>query len=181
MVRVFVEGEDDKRFIISVFLFLKQNKLVIFESNANFDNYITIMGNKSKLLNIDSYRDKSPIITKKGTKVLFVFDCDLETDDKKCGGMEKSEECLEKLKKELNWNIPIDHYIFNQNLDYFIAETIDKEHCLPQIEKCLDLNTLKPNRKPLAALYGIIYPKAPYNLDHPNFDDLKQKLINLFN
>jgi hypothetical protein len=181
MVRVFVEGEDDKKFIISLFLFLKKNGQITFESNANFDDFITIMGNKSKLLNVDSYIDKSPIIKKKGKKVLFLFDCDLDTDDKKCGGIEKSEECFTKLKNELDWNIPIDYYIFNRNLDYFIAETIEKEHCLLQIERCLDLNVLKPNRKPLAALYGIMYPKAPYNLEHTNFDVLREKLINLFN
>jgi len=180
MVRVFVEGEDDKKFIIKLFLFLKKNNLIIFESNANFDDFITVMGNKSKLLNVESYVDKSPIIKKKGKKVLFLFDCDLEIDDKKCGGITKSEECFTTLKSELNWNIPIDHYIFNKNLDYFISETIEKKHCLLKIEECLELNSLKPNRKPLAALYGIMYPKAPYNLEHQNFDELKQKLINLF-
>ena len=181
MVRIFVEGEDDKKFIISLFSFLKKSQQLTFESNANFDDFITIMGNKSKLLNIDSYSDKSPIIKKKGIKALFIFDCDLETDDNTCGGIEKSEKCFNKLKEELDWSIPIDYYIFNRNLDYFIAETIEKEHCLFEIEECLELNSLKPNRKPLALLYSIMYPKAPYNLEHPNFDELKQKLQNLFN
>ena len=180
MVRIFVEGEDDKKFIIALFRFLKKNNKINFESNSVFDEYITVMKNKSKLLDINNYTDISEIVEKKIKRVLFIFDCDFEIDDKRCNGIENSEICFDNLKKELNWNVEIDHYIFNRNLDYFISETIEKEHCLLQIEECLELNTLKPNRKPLSALYSIMYPKAPYNLVHPNFDELKQKLQNLF-
>ncbi|MEA2049360.1 MAG: hypothetical protein U9O56_01305 [Campylobacterota bacterium] len=180
MVRIFVEGEEDKKFIIKLFLFLKKNGDITFEENVNFDDYITEMNNKSKLLNIDSYINITPIIKEKVTKVLFIFDSDFEKDNRKCNGIEKSKECFNNLKDKLDWDVIYDNYIFHRNLDYFIAETIEKEHCLLQIEECLELNTLKPNRKPLAALYGIMYPKAPYNLEHQNFNELKQKLKNLF-
>ncbi len=180
MVKIFVEGYDDKRFIISLFRYLKKSGEITFKTNANFDDYITEMGNKPKLLDVTNYSDITPIIEKKITKTLFVFDCDFEKDNKKCNGVENSENCFNNLKQELNWNIPIDHYTFNRNLDYFISETIEKEHCLLEIEECLELNSLKPNRKPLALLYSIMYPASPYNLDHQNFDVIKQKLINLF-
>ena len=186
MVRIFVEGEDDKKFIITLLRFVIKNKEIDLGSNNNFDDFIAIMGNKSKLLKSLEYKDISKQIgkDKKIKKVLFIFDCDFEKDNRKCNGMEKSEECFDKLLKELNWNIEIQKdkhlHIFNRNLDYCIAETIGKEHCLLDIENCLQLNTLKPNRKPLAALYTIMYPKSPYNLEHPNFNTLKQKLKNLF-
>jgi len=184
MVRIFVEGEDDKKFIITLLRFLKKNEEIDLGSNNNFDNSIEIMGNKSKLLKSSEYNNISKQIGKKIKKVLFIFDCDFEKDNKKCNGMKKSEECFDKLLEELNWNIKIEKdkhlHIFYRNLDYCIAETIGKEHCLLNIENCLQLNTLKPNRKPLAALYAIMYPKNPYNLEHDTFDELKQKLKNLF-
>jgi len=184
MVRIFVEGEDDKKFIITLLRFFIKNKEIDLGSNNNFDDFIEIMGNKSKLLNSSEYKNISKQIDKKIKKVLFIFDCDFEKDNRKCNGMEKSEECFDNLLKELKWNIRIEKdehlHIFNRNLDYCIAETIGKEHCLLEIGKCLELNTLKPNRKPLAALYAIMYPKNPYNLEHPNFNELKQKLKNLF-
>jgi ferredoxin len=73
-------------------------------------------------------------------------------------------------------------YIFGLNADYMrtFIKTIEKEHCLLEIEKCLELNTLKPNRKPLASLYAIMYPKKPYNLEHDDFKEIKDKLIDLF-
>ena len=180
MVRIFVEGEDDKKFIIVFLRKLLKDKAVDLGNNTNFDNLITIMGNKSKLLKYENYANTSLLVGKKIKKALFIFDCDFEKDNKKCNGIENSQECFDKLKNKLKWNIPIDNYIFYRNLDYFIAKTIEKEHCLLEIEKCLELNTLKPNRKPLASLYAIMYPKKPYNLEHPNFDELKTKLKNLF-
>jgi hypothetical protein len=180
MVRIFVEGEDDKKFIIVFLRKLLKEKTIDLRNNNNFDDLITIMGNKSKLLKYENYANISKLIGKKIKRTLFIFDCDFEKDNKKCNGMENSQRCFDNLKDRLKWNIPIDNYIFYRNLDYFIAETIKKEHCLHEIEKCLELNTLKPNRKPLASLYAIMYPKKPYNLEHPNFNELKQKLKNLF-
>ncbi len=184
MVRIFVEGEDDKKFIITLLRFLIKNREIDLGLNNNFDNFIEIMGNKSKLLKSSEYEDISKQIGIKIKKVLFIFDCDFEQDNRKCNGMEKSEECFDKLLEELNWNIEIKKdkhlHVFYRNLDYCIAETIGKEHCLLYIENCLQLNTLKPNRKPLSALYAIMYPKKPYNLEHENFNTLKQKLKNLF-
>ena len=184
MVRIFVEGEDDKKFIIAMLRFFLKNKEIDLGSNNNFDDFIEVMGNKSKLLKSSEYENISKQIGKKIKKVLFIFDCDFEEHNPKCNGMEKSEECFDTLLEELKWNISIEKdkhlHIFNRNLDYCIAETIGKEHCLLTIENCLELNSLKPNRKPLAALYAIMYPKEPYNLKHPNFNELKQKLKNLF-
>ena len=180
MVRIFVEGEDDKKFIIVFLRKLLKDKAVDLGNNTNFDDLITIMGNKSKLLKYENYANTSLLVGKKIKKALFIFDCDFEKDNKKCNGIEKSQECFDKLKDKLKWTIPIDNYIFYRNLDYFIAKTIEKEHCLLEIEKCLELNTLKPNRKPLASLYAIMYPKKPYNLEHDDFKEIKDKLIDLF-
>ncbi len=184
MVRIFVEGEDDKKFIIVLLRLFKKNEEVDFGLNDDFDDYIQIMGNKSKLLNSAEYTNISKQVGKKFKKALFIFDCDFEKDNKKCNGMENSEKCFDTLIENLKWNIEIDKkkhlYIFNRNLDYCIAETIEKKHCLLEIEQCLDLNELKPNRKPLAALYAIMYPKKPYNLEHQNFNELKTKLIKIF-
>ncbi len=181
MVRIIVEGDDDKKLLIALLRNLK-----LGDKNTLSD-YFTTMGGKAKLLDFEQEKYKnisSQIELDKITKVLFIFDCDLEEDDKKCGGYEKSEECFKKLKEKLNWNINIDYYIFNRNLDDFLVDTITpetKHKCFTDFEKCIKLKEIKPNRKPISNLYRDLYPNKPYDFSHENFNSLKQKLTNLFN
>ena len=111
-------------------------------------NYIEVMGSKSKLLdkNYTKYKRVSDKIGFEIKKALFIFDCDFEKDDKNCNGISKSLNCFNNLTKELNWNIPIDVYIFEKNLDYFLVETINKKECyryFDELVECLDIEKLK--------------------------------------
>ena len=186
MVRLFVEGSDDEKFIIKLLQDLKNNNQILFSEKINFKSYINIMGSKKKLL--DATQSKYQQVTKEielgeVKKVLFIFDCDFEKDDKNCNGMEKSLVCFEDLKKALNWNIPIDVYIFNKNLDYFLLETINTKNCyeyFDKLVKCLDVEKVKPNKKPIANLYRDLYPYPQFDFKDNRFDDLKQKLKTLF-
>ena len=186
MVRLFVEGSDDEKFIIKLLQDLKNNNQILFSEKINFKSYINIMGSKKKLL--DATQAKYQQVTKEielgeVKKVLFIFDCDFEKDDKKCNGMKKSEECFQSLKKALNWNIPIEVYIFDKNLDYFLLETINTKSCYEDFDKlvkCLEVEKLKPNKKPIANLYRDLYPYPQFDFKDNRFDDLKQKLKNLF-
>lgn len=175
MVKIIVEGNDDKNFFIS------------FLNHLNIkDPFIVQMGGKIALLDPDNKHYKTlgeQIEKKKIKKVLFVFDCDFENDDKKCGGMEKSLECFENLKQVLNWNIEIDVYIFDRNLDYFLVETIKDKVCYQHFDhlvQCLDVESVKPNKKPIANLYRDLYPYPKFDFSHENFNTLKQKLQDLF-
>jgi hypothetical protein len=175
MVKIIVEGNDDKNFFTS---FL--NHLDIKDPS------IIQMGGKSALLDSNNKHYKTlgeQIRTQKIKKILFIFDCDFENDDNTCGGMEKSHECFETLKQTLNWQIPTDVYIFERNLDYFLIETIRDKACYEYFDNlvtCLEVESVKPNKKPIANLYRDLYPYPKFDFNHPNFDDLKSKLINLF-
>lgn len=182
MVKIIVEGNDDKNLLMALLGDLN------IGDKSKLPSYFETMGGKAKLLDFEQekYKKISKQIELKlnnFTKVLFIFDCDLEKDDKKCGGYEKSEECFKRLKENLNWDIYIDHYIFNRNLDYFLVNTITpetKKQCFTVFEDCLKLEEIKPNRKPISNLYRDLYPNQPYDFSHENFNPLKQKLKELF-
>ena len=186
MVRIFVEGIDDEKFIIKLLNDLKSSSDIEVSKAFNFGSVINRLGGKKKLLDFthEKYKQVSELIEiDEIKKVLFIFDCDFETDDRTCNGMEKSLECFENLKKELMWSIPIDVYIFNRNLDYFLVETINKKECYEHFDKlaeCLDVEKLKPNKKPIANLYRDLYPYPQFDFKDDRFQPLKDKLIDLF-
>jgi len=183
---IIVEGKDDKNFFISLLNDLKKNSEIIVQDNINFDNYIEVMGGKSKLL--DSNHSKYKKLTMKINnddieKALFIFDCDFEINDKNCNGMKKSQECYKELVKKLDWSIKTDIYIFNRNLDYFLVETIKDKECYSyfnNLVECLDIEKLKPNKKPIANLYKDLYPYPQFAFKDDRFQPLKDKLIYLF-
>ena len=178
MVRIFCEGSDDKTFLRLLLNDLKKDKEIIgFE---NFDSIIKIMGGKSKLLDKESYKLTNRRVEKDIQKVLFVFDCDFSEDDSSCGGFKNSIKAIEDLISSLDWKIEVNYYIFNKNLDYFIIDTLDKKDDFLGCEECFDLKKLNKNRKILTCIYKSLYPKKPFDFSHENFNELKQKLKNLF-
>ncbi len=184
-LRIFVEGNDDKNFIVKLLNDLKTYKEIDILDNINFNNYIEVMGSKSKLLdkNHIKYNRLSQKIGFEIKKALFIFDSDFEEDDKNCNGMENSKKCFDKLIKELDWKIEIDVYIFDKNLDYFLVETINKKECYEHFDKlveCLDVEKLKPNKKPIANLYRDLYPYPQFDFKDDRFQPVKDKLIDLF-
>jgi len=138
------------------------------------------MGGKINLLNEENYKSINKSIGKQIKKVLFVFDCDFQEDDKVCGGLENSIKSIEELISKLSWNIEVNYYIFDKNLDYFIIDTLDKKDDFLGCEECFNLKKLNKNRKILTCIYKSLYPKAPFDFSHENFNELKQKLKNLF-
>ncbi len=184
MVRIFVEGQDDKKFIIKFLYHLREQGVINIEKSYDPGSYIQTMNGKRKLLDSSRYaRFSKEIDSGKIKKVLFIFDCDFEEDDKICNGIDKSIKCFEKLKKDLNWSIPIDYYIFDKNLDFFLLTTIDKSRCYDEfkkLEECLGVEKIKKNKKPIANLYRDLYPGKEFDFSHNSFDELKKKLIKLF-
>ena len=180
MVKIICEGGDDHSFL-KLFLEHLQNDGSLSKEIKNFGSYIKPMGGKSNLLKQENYETINKQISKKIKKVLFIFDCDFEEDDSKCGDMQKSIECMENLIKELNWKIETDYYIFSKNLDYFLIDTLDNKDNFEACEECFELKKINKNRKILTCIYNKLYPTPPYNFSHKNFNELKQKLQNLFN
>lgn len=179
MVKIICEGGDDHSFL-KLFLNHMQNDEKISSDIKDFATYIQPMGGKTKLLNQENYETVNKQIGKKIKKVLFIFDCDFVEDDEKCGDLENSKTCIEDLIKKLDWKIETDYYIFSKNLDYFLIDTLGNKESFEACEECLKLKKVNKNRKILTCIYNKLYPKAPYDFSHPNFDELKQKLHNLF-
>ena len=185
-VRIFVEGNDDKNFLIALLNDLKNSKALDIDKSVNFNNYIEVMGSKSKLLDASNfkYQKITPKIGFSIKRVLFIFDCDFKADDSKCNGIDNSKRCFERLIKELNWdNISIDYYIFDKNLDYFLVETIKDKECYDYFDRlveCSGIENIKPNRKPIANLYRDLYPYPQFDLKDSRFQEIKDKLIKLF-
>ena len=183
---IFVEGHDDKKFIKKLLEHLKKDQKITIKGKdrINFNNYLQKMKGKTKLLKYDEYKNITKTIeNKKITKCLFIFDCDFEKDDNQRNGMEKSQACFDQLKKELNWSISSDSYIFNRNLDYFLLTTLDEKDCyehFKELVNCLKIKETRKNRKPIANLYRDLYPHPQFDFSHKNFDELKRKLVALF-
>ncbi len=177
-MRIFCEGEDDKRFIIKILQHLKENGKIT--SKPEYGQYIFPTDGKSLLLKTNSYTKESKLIGKTIKKVLFIFDADFEQNDAKIGGMDKSIKAINNLTKGLNWNIPTDYYIFKNNLDDFIIGTLDKKQCFKEFDQCLDITDRNRNKKISTCIYRKLYPQAPYDFKHSDFDELKQKLTVLF-
>lgn len=185
MVKIFVEGDDDKKFIVSLLNELQKTGAIASEY-IDFHSFIIGMKGKANLLDPSHamYQQASrQILNGAIKKALFIFDCDFEENDNKCGGIKKSSECFEILIGALNWTIPTDVYIFDRNLDYFLVETIKDKECYEHFDHlvtCLDVESVKPNKKPIANLYRDLYPYPKFDFSHANFAPLKEKLINLF-
>lgn len=178
MVKIICEGSDDKTFLRLLLNDLKKSNDIL--GIKNFDAYIEIMGGKENLLNHENYRTISKDIKKGVTQILFIFDCDFEEDDNKKNGMKNSKKSIESLITKLDWEIEVNYYIFNKNLDYFIIDTLDKRDNFLGCEECFDLKKLNKNRKILTCIYKSMYPRKPFDFTHENFNPLKQKLKNLF-
>lgn len=179
MVRIVCEGVDDEGFLKSLLRHLE-----IKNSDYDFNQNIQSTKGKSILLQSATYKKNrlNQEVGKNVDKVLFVFDADFATDDNKCGGLKNSEECIEQLIKDLNWGIEVNYYIFDKNLDDFIINTLneDQKKCFEEFDQCLKIEVENKNKKISTCIYKKLYPQAPYDFSHANFEPLKQKLSELF-
>jgi hypothetical protein len=180
VVRIVCEGIDDENFIKKLLIHLK-----VKDKSYSFNQHLQSTGGKSHLLKTTTYDNNNlnQEIGKSVKKVLFIFDADFEEDNNNNGGLEKSNNAIKKLIQDLNWNIPTDYYIFDNNLDDFIIKTLDKEQqkCFKKFDKCLKIEIKNKNKKISTCIYKKLYPQKPYDFSHQNFTELKAKLKDLFN
>lgn len=149
------------------------------------------MGTKSNFFKKDNidYRELKLSLEKEDIqKVLFVVDADYKENDSKYGGYQKTKVELEKIIKLLNLEQQSDIYITCDPrekcgyLESLILSTIPKEQkeCIETFLECSDFKSKENHKAILNQIYKTAYPKAPFNFSHPNFNELKQKLKNLF-
>jgi hypothetical protein len=171
---IICEGGDDKGFL---------NKFSKYLDITNVQ--IKSMGGKSNLLNKDGYTIiKKQVDAGLYNKILFVFDADFIKDDAKCGGYENSEKCIKDLIESLEFTNIAKYYIMcnpdttNGNLEHLVLSTIEykKTICITTFLKCINSMETHDNKKIVLSSYKTIFKESPYNLNHENFDKLKDLL-----
>ena len=167
-------------------------KLLISELNLTIEQVIFFgFGTKSNFFNANNREYKillQKIEERTIAKVLFVVDADYENNDSKYGGYQNTKTELEKIIIGLNLEEKSDIYITCDPtaqcgyLESLILSTIPKEQkeCIETFLECSDFKSKENHKAILNQIYKTAYPKAPFDFSHENFNELKQKLKNLF-
>jgi hypothetical protein len=180
MVTIIVEGKTDSEFLID---FINQHFPNILREKYS----IKIFEGKDKIfqLNYHIYDEieelvKNDIIE----KILICVDADDPKDDCPVRGYRETEQKLNELIEELDFNIGIDYFIFSDEenksgyLESFLLSILDEEqkNCIKNFRECFRYD-LKDK-----FVFNTFYKQNSYSFDysHQNFYELKQKLINLF-
>lgn len=152
---------------------------------------IIVIGNKSNLLNENDTGYKTllqQIYAGLVTKLLVIVDADDKENDLKSGGLNNTKKKIETLIASLKIQDISDYFIAcdpDTKKGYFeslFLSTVDNElkRCYEEFLKCSKL-TAKDNQKTIMEeLHRLTKPNKPYDFSHENFDELKQKLRNLF-
>lgn len=121
-------------------------------------------------------------------KVLFILDADNKKDDSTYGGYENTTNELKTIIKNLNIKHISDFYITKKpnecygNLESLILSTITSEQsdCIETFLGCSSFKSKENSKAILNKIYKLAYPTTPYDLEHKNFNELKEKLKYLF-
>jgi len=149
------------------------------------------MGVKSHFFKLEhpNYKEiKYRIEDEEINKLLFVVDADYERNDRKYGGYENTEKALKNIIEQLGFKEYSDIYIVcdpatrEGYLESLILSTIPLQHknCLQDFLSCSEFKSKENHKSILNQIYKIGYPNKPYDFSHKNFEELKQKLRNLF-
>jgi len=151
------------------------------------------MGGKSNFFKKKNFRYKDlklDIEREKIKKILFIIDSDYLENDAKYGGYKNSLREIESIQNELNIKNVSDTFIaYDRNseekegyLESLILSSLPQEqkNCIEDFLSCSDFRAKTHDKSIFNILYKNGYPKAPYNFEHQNFDELKTKLIKLF-
>jgi len=182
MVRIVVEGKSDRNFLKNFIDFLG------FEYRD--DNFI-VMGNKANLLDPNNHgytAIKQKIKLGLVDKLLFVGDADSIQNDRVNGGVENTKNALGDLMDSLGVGDFADYYISSipntqeGYLEGLLLSTVndDVKKCYEEFLECSKLNSKDNYKAIMEELHRLTRPDKPYDYDHPNFNELKQKLQTLF-
>ena len=178
MVAILFEGKTDNQFLEQVCntYNLPSEQVKYFNFNGK-DNLFNISNSNYDELENDIKN------LQKIDKVLMITDADKKSDPNPYRGFEATKNKLEEVISNLDFNIPVDYYIMcdenkQGNLESFLLSVLDNEQkkCIEEFKKCYkyDLND--------KWVYNTFYKqkKYPFDFEHQNFRELKEKLIKLF-
>jgi len=69
---------------------------------------------------------------------------------------------------------------FNSNGLILSTIPLKQKECIETFLECSDFKSKENHKAILNQIYKIAYPKSPFDFSHKNFNELKQKLKNLF-
>jgi tRNA nucleotidyltransferase (CCA-adding enzyme) len=149
------------------------------------------MGYKSNFFdqeNTKYKRLKLQIQEKEVNKVLFVIDADYVENDAIYGGVENTETKLQKtidalgIAEHSTIYVTCDPSEQSGYLESLILSTIpdEQKECIETFLECSDFKSKENHKAILNQIYKTAYPNAPFDFSHQNFNELKQKLKNLF-
>jgi len=188
-VSILHEGKSiDKDFFKLLYLHLKVTEEEL-DTRVNFIG----MGNKSNFFqknNKNYILLKEEIKSLRVEKVLFIVDADYK-GDKKYDGYDETLSQITTIQQDLGITEISNTFIaYDMNsktkegyLESLILSTLSEEQddCIKSfLEKCPEFKGKDSHKSIFNVIYKNAYPKAPYNFEHPHFDDLKQKLQTLF-
>lgn len=173
MVIIAYEGKTDEEFLNSLLDAYQLPKVTYY----NFEG-------KDNILNIShSYYDEIESNIKKIEKILIIVDADNKKDPNPNRGYEASEKALCQLIEDLGFDVSIEYHIMcNDNkeghLESFLLSVLDDEQkkCFEKFKECYQYELSDK------FVYNTFYKQMqhPFDYNHPNFNELKQKLQNLF-
>ena len=182
MVKIICEGKGDVKNI---------KKLLDFLNISYIDDYFIDTNGKSFLLTptIDKYETLLEQV--KGRfikKILFIVDVDDFKNDQQLCGIQNTTLKIKQLQKDLKVEKISDYFLAcdpETKKGYFeslLLSTVDEKvkKCYEDFRICSDLNSKAVDKNILTELHNLTKPEKPYDFSHPNFNELKQKLQNLF-
>lgn len=151
------------------------------------------MSSKTNFFKLDdkNYRQlKLDIESEQIGKVLFMLDADDNNNDVVHCGYENTKKEMQSIIEELKIGDISDIYIACDEtkkgcLESLIFSTMpdERKKCITELDICsgATATSKKHTHKELLNLYRCVYhTDCLENLEHPNFDELKEKLTNLF-
>ena len=180
MVTFIVEGTTDSSFLLD---FVK--KVFPDISREKFD--IKVFDGKDNIFKLDYklYDEIEDDITDGIIeKILILIDADDPKDECPIRGYKESENKLKELIENLDFGIDINYFIFsdeNKNSGYletFLLSVLNDEQkrCVADFRECFEYDLSDK------FVFNTFYKqnRHPFDYSHPNFDELKEKLQNLF-
>ncbi len=181
MVRILCEGKTDKKFILGLL-----SHLGIEDKPGDFE----IMGCKNNFFDIQKYKIIIQLVNSDQLKkLLFVLDADYESKDSRYGGYDN---CYTEINKlitvlglaDISDVIIIRDYKTNTGyLESLIFSTLSEQQkeCIKNFLDCSNFISKDNHKSIINQIYKMGYPNDPYNYEHPNFKELKDKLKKLYN
>ena len=173
------EGKDDKKYLKRIC-----NEFNIEVNDENFYE----MGDKSTFFKEENKVYKLIKNNPKISKILFVLDADYKTSDAKYGGYDNCEREITKIREELGLKDKSDYCITcNPNTKDGYFETLffscvsdELKKCYDEFIKCSGFKEKENYKTIMTKLHELASPSKPYDFNHPNFEDIRSKLKNLF-